>query len=445
MTPRRIAVVGAGMAAARFARRVHELAGPGAVDVVLYGAEPDRPYHRGLLPALLAGGYAGASLALPTGAATVHTATPVLALDPAARVLRTAAGATPAYDAVVLATGAEPILPPVRDLYRPAPRPVPAPATATASATASARHGADPGTLVAPAARHDTPPALKAGVHLLRTLADCRHLAADAAPGRTAVVVGGGALGTGTAHALAARGLRVQLVQRAPHLIPRHLDAPGAATVRRHLEAGGVRVHTGRTATALTGPDHVTGVGLDDGQVLPAELVLLACGARPRTALARAAGLAVRTGVVVDDRLATSAPGVYALGDCAEHRGTTGTDAETAFTQADVLAARLGGHDPAARPAAAAPARFRLSTAGGELDVASFGDPRGDAPHTDTVRLTDATRGTYKKLVLRGDALVGAILVGDLSAVGELTGAFERGESAPPDPLQLLITEGAPS
>ncbi|MEV4434878.1 FAD-dependent oxidoreductase [Streptomyces sp. NPDC049585] len=443
MTPRRIAVVGAGMAAARFARRLHELAAPGTVDVVLHGAEPDRPYHRGLLPALLAGGYADACLALPTGAATVHTATPVLALDPVARVLRTTAGATPAYDAVVLATGAEPILPPLHDLYRPPPRPVPA--MATASASLAARNGAGTGTLVAPAARHDAPPALKAGVHLLRTLADCRHLAAEALPGRTAVVVGGGALGTGTAHALGARGLRVQLVQRAPHLIPRHLDAPGAATVRRHLEAGGVRVHTGRTATALTGPDHVTGVRLDDGQVLPAELVLLACGARPRTALARAAGLAVRTGVVVDDRLATSAPGVYALGDCAEHRGTTDAGAETAFAQADVLAARLSGHDPAARLTAVPTARFRLSTAGGELDVASFGDPHGDAPHTDTVRLTDATRGTYRKLVLRGDALVGAVLVGDLGAVGELAGAFERGESAPPDPLQLLITEGAPS
>ncbi|MFI9202402.1 NAD(P)/FAD-dependent oxidoreductase [Streptomyces sp. NPDC053048] len=398
MSPRHIAVVGAGMAAARFAHQALSLAPPGELRVTLFGREPHAPYNRTLLTGTLAGGYAPAALTLPTGGAALRTRTEVTAVDPAARTLRTADGETVPYDALVLATGAEPVRPP----------------------------GRVPGK----------------GVHVLRTLADSAALTEDALRARRATVVGGGVLGVDTARALAERGLAVHLVHRASHLMERHLDEGAAATVRRRLEALGVTTHTGRTVSALLGGDRLTGLELDDGHRLPADLAVLACGATPRTGLARAAGLTVRTGIVVDDTLATSAPGVYAIGDCAEHRGTVHGRAEAAWAQADVLAARLSGARPDARHAGT-PHFLRLSA--GSLEIAALGDCAGGDTHTgtDTVRLTDATRGSYKKLVLRGDGLVGAVLVGDLGTVGDLTHAFERSEPLPPDPLHLLTTEGA--
>ncbi|MEU7133599.1 FAD-dependent oxidoreductase [Streptomyces sp. NPDC046261] len=437
MTPRtaplRIAVAGAGMAAARFAHQALSLAPPGALEVTLYGQEAHAPYNRTLLTGVLAGHRDPAAPTLPTGDAVLRTGTEVVAFDPAARTLRTATGESAGYDVLVLATGAEPRLPGIRNLHA-GPRPL-TPATGPDPAPRGAL-----GTRTRTATRPEAARPLKDGVHTLRTLADCARLAGDLPRARRAVVVGGGVLGVSAAQALAARGLPVHLVHQAPHLMERHLDAGAAATVRRGLEALGVRVHTGRVR-ALLGGDRVTGLETADGPLLETELAVLACGTRPRTRLARAAGLRVRTGVVVDDTLATSAPGVHAIGDCAEHRGTVHGRAEAAWDQADVLAARLSGARPDARYTGSA-ALLRLSA--GPLQALALGDHTGPAgPDADTVRLADATRGSYKKLVLRGSALLGALLVGDLATAPDLVHAFERNEPVPPDPLHLLTTEGA--
>ncbi|MEX2980510.1 NAD(P)/FAD-dependent oxidoreductase [Streptomyces sp. C36] len=415
MTPRRIAVAGAGMAAARFAHQALSLAGPGELEITLYGREPHAPYNRALLTGVLAGRYGPAAPGLPTGGAVVRAGTEVTALDPAARTLRTATGETARYDALVLATGAAPLPPP-----------------APAAPVADRRE-----TNGRPAERH-TP---RRGVHVLRSLADAARLTEDVPLARRATVVGGGALGVDAARVLAERGLPVRLVHRAPHLMNRHLDAGAAAVVRRGLEAAGVTVTTGHEVTALLGGRRVTGLAFADGGRHATDLVVFAQGVRPRTRLARAAGLTVRDGVVVDDTLATSAPGVYAIGDCAEHRGVVHGRAEAAWAQADVLAARLSGARPDARHAGS-PRYLRLSAGG--LQIAAIGDCTGDdGPHTDSVHLADATRGTYKKLLLRGDRLVGAVLVGDLTGVADLTAVHERGEPLPRDPLHLLTTEGA--
>ncbi|MFF4403383.1 NAD(P)/FAD-dependent oxidoreductase [Streptomyces sp. NPDC001404] len=388
MTARRIAVVGAGMAAARLARQLHFHAPDADLEITLYGQEPHAPYNRALLAGVLTGGYAPDTLALPAGGAAVRTGTEVVALDPAARTLRTAGGETAAYDTLVLATGAAPVLPPVSGLFAPGGR------------------------------------ALRPGVHVLRTLDDCAGTVRDVRAAGRAVVLGGGVLGVAAAQALASLGCAVRLVHRTPHLMERHLDAQAAAVVRRTLEAAGVDVLTGI---------HTMSVPED-------RPVLLACGARPRTGLARAAGLAVRTGVVVDDTLAASVPGVFAIGDCAEHRGTVHGRAEPAWDQADVLAALLSGARPQARYPGS-PARLRLSA--GPLQVAAFGDIAAPGPHTDTIRLSDATRGTFRSLALRDSRLVGAVLVGDLSTVGDLADAVAHGQPLPPDPLYLLTAASA--
>ncbi|MFE7313436.1 NAD(P)/FAD-dependent oxidoreductase [Streptomyces sp. NPDC057555] len=403
----RIAVVGAGMAAARFAERYHALGGSGRV--TLYGAEPRAPYNRVLLAHVLTGRYDAEALTLPSGDAVVRPGCEVVAVDTAARTLALADGRSAAYDELVLATGANPVLPPVRGLRRPDGR------------------------------------GLRDGVHALRTLADCARLAEDAVNAKRAVVVGGGVLGVSAARALAALGLEVEIVHQAPYLVERQLDAEAATALRGALRALGVEVYLGNRARALTEDGEVE---LANGYRLGTDLVVLACGVRPRTALAHAAGLAVGAGIVVDDALATSARHVHALGDCIQHRGTVHGLAEPAWEQADVLAARLSGAAPDARYPGSRPLA-RLSA--GPLEYAAFGEVHLDesAPGADpglaVVRLADATRGSYKKLVLRGDRLVGAILLGDLTTVGDLARALERDEPLPDHPLHLLTTLGAAS
>jgi assimilatory nitrate reductase electron transfer subunit len=419
MTPVRVAVVGAGMAAARLARQTLTQVRAGTMEFTLYGHEPYAPYNRALLAGVLDGRYSPDALALPTGGAAVVTGTEVVAVDPAARTLRTDTGESATYDVLVLATGANPVLPPIRHLH------------------STGAGGAD---VTGPPSGRE----LKDGVHAFRSLADCVRLAEAARGAKRAVVVGGGVLGVSAARALAALGIPVEVVHQAPHLMERHLDDEAGATVRRALEGMGAAVYTGNRARALHGESAVTGVALANGHILGCDLVVLACGVRPRTGLARAAGIEVRRGIVVDDTLATSAPGVYAIGDCTEHRGAVHGLTGPAWAQADTLAARLSGARPDARYTGAGVHGVARLTAGA-LEVAAFGevaDTDGDA-----LRLADGTRGaygSYKKLVMRGDRLVGAILVGDLAAVGELTRTYERGEPLPSRPLDLLTpAEGA--
>ncbi|MEZ0066580.1 assimilatory nitrate reductase electron transfer subunit [Streptacidiphilus sp. MAP12-20] len=412
---RHIAVVGAGMAAARFAERYRALGG--TARVTLYGAEPRAPYNRVLLADVLTGRYDAEAIALQVGDAELRPGSEAVGLDVGARTLTLADGSIEAWDELVLATGANPVLPPIRGLRRP-----------------------DGG-------------GLRDRVHALRTLADCARLAEDATQAKRAVVVGGGVLGVSVARALAALGVSVEIVHQGPHLIERQLDAQASAALRGGLRALGVEVYLGNRARALT----ATGaVELANGYRLDTDLTVLACGVRPRTALAHAAGLAVDVGVVIDDTLATSAAQVYAIGDCTQHRGTVHGLSGPAWDQADVLAARLSGADPDARYTGSRPLA-RLSA--GPLEYAAFGevdvdeDHAEDAPYRNAaaadpelhvLRLTDATRGSYKKLVMRGDRLVGAILFGDLATVGDLTRAYERDDLlSDRPPLHLLTSYGA--
>ncbi|MFJ8851830.1 NAD(P)/FAD-dependent oxidoreductase [Streptomyces sp. NPDC102437] len=407
---RRIAVAGAGMAAARFAQQYR--AHGGDAEVVLYGAEPRGPYNRVLLADVLTGRHDPEAIALPHGAGTiVRSGCEVVGLDPAERRLRLSGGESAGYDELVLATGANPVLPPLRGLHEP--------------------DGHKDGQ------RYGHKGRLKEGVHAFRTLADCARLAEEAAGAERAVVIGGGVLGVSAARALAALGLPVEIVHQAPYLIERHLDERAGNALRGHLAALGVETYPDNRARALRGGARVTGVELAGGHLLEADLVVLACGVRPRTGLADAAGITVRKGVVVDDRLAASESGVYAIGDCAEHRGTVHGLAGPAWEQADLLAARLAGVGEDVRYTGSRP-MTRLTA--GALEYAAFGEVGEDVPGTDVLRLSDPTRGSYKKLVLRDDRLVGGILLGDLAAAGDLARAYERDDPLPQDPLDLLTT-----
>ncbi|MFF1505889.1 NAD(P)/FAD-dependent oxidoreductase [Streptomyces sp. NPDC058326] len=388
----RIVVVGGGTAGARLAQRL---------PVTLLGEEPHAPYNRVLLADVLAGRYAPEVIALPEPREPVRLGVRAVRIDRAARTVECADGSLVGYDRLVLATGSNPVLPPLRGL-----------------------RGAE----------------LPEGVHAFRTLDDCLALRDRVRPGTRAVVIGGGLLGVSAARALAALGAEVVLTQQGERLMERQLDAHASALLREHVEDLGVEVHTECRVSGLRQRDGaVTAVELADGFVLDAQVVVLACGVRPRVALAREAGLDVGRGVLVDDELRTSDPYIHAVGDCAEHAGRVYGLAGPALEQADVLADLLTHVTPTTGYTGTR-ALTRLTLGGARpLDLAAFGEatPR---PGDDVVQLTDATRSAYRKVVVRGDRLVGGVLLGDLAAVGSLAQAWEGDEALPDAPLLHLLT-----
>ncbi|MGX1221753.1 NAD(P)/FAD-dependent oxidoreductase [Streptomyces sp. x-45] len=403
----RVVVIGAGLAGVTLARRLGELGTP----ALLVGDEEHRPYNRVLLAEVLAGRYGPEVIALPAPAGLLRGR--VTGVDRAGRTVRCADGSVIAYDTLVLATGSNAVLPPLRGLFTP---------------------------------DHELPE----GVHAFRTMDDCLGLSKAVRAGARAVVVGGGLLGVSAARALAVRGAQVVLAQQSERLMERQLDPAASALVRRHLEGLGVEVHTEcRVRDVRVVGGAVRSVELGDGYALGADLVVLACGVRPRVALAREAGLDVGKGVLVDDELRTSDPHIRAVGDCAEHAGRVYGLAAPALEQAQALAELLARDGAARYRGTRSLTRLTLTGPAGPFDgpdspfdLAAFGetDPR---PGDDVVQLADATRGTYRKVVVREDRLVGGVLVGELGTVGALARAWEGAEPLPSDggPLLHLLTQ----
>jgi assimilatory nitrate reductase electron transfer subunit len=427
----RVVVIGAGLAGVRLARRLGELGAAGdarsalsPVSVTLIGDEDHAPYNRVLLAEVLAGRYAPEVIALP--GVDRLTRAKVTGIDRVTRTVRCADGSVIAYDTLVLATGSNPVLPPLRGLFA--------------------------------EGRHELPE----GVHAFRTMDDCLGLSKAVGPGVRAVVIGGGLLGVSAARALASRGAQVVLAQQAERLMERQLDPAASRLVRRRLTDLGVEVHTEcRVRDVRSAGGAVRSVEMADGYTLDADLVVLTCGVRPRTGLAEEAGLAVHKGVLVDDELRTSDPRVRAVGDCAQHGGTVYGLATAALEQADFLAGSIAAEALSPRRAdTGAPARYtgtrsltRLTLVGdtalsgttpsglAPFDLAVFGET-DPLPGDDVIQLADATRGTYRKVVVRDDRLVGGVLVGELGTVGALARAWEGAEPLPSDgaPLLHLLT-----
>lgn len=398
----RVVVIGSGLAGVRLARRLGEF----GIPATLIGEEAHTPYNRVLLAEVLAGRYAPEVIALPAPAELTRGR--VVEIDREARAVRLADGTVIAYDTLVLATGSNPVLPPLRGLVDP-------------------MHPE----------RHEFPE----GVHAFRTMDDCLGLSEAVRAGARAVVIGGGLLGVSASRALALRGAQVVLAQQGERLMERQLDPSASTLVRRHLADLGVEVHTETRVRAVNSVGGtVRSVSLADGYALDVDLVVLACGVRPRAGLAQQAGLAVRKGVIVDKELRTSDPRIHAIGDCAQFEGTVYGLAAPALEQAEVLAELLAG-DPDSRYTGTR-ALTRLTLAGQNfLDLAAFGEPE-PRPGDDVIQLADATRGTYRKVVVRDDRLVGGVLIGELGTVGALARAWEGAEPLPANgaPLLHLLT-----
>ena len=380
---KRLVVVGHGMVGHRFLEAMVERDGLEQWEITVLGEEPRAAYDRVALSTYLAGTTAEELSLVPQGffdrdGLTLRTNARVTRIDRDARLVWLADGCTVGYDALVLATGSYPFVPPLP-------------------------HGRAVGSFV------------------YRTLKDLDHIRDYARDGRCGVVVGGGLLGLEAANALLALGLEAHVVEMAPRLMPLQVDDAGGATLQRHILEKGVTVHTGVQTEDVLIDDAgaVCGVAFSDGSELAADLVVFSAGVRPRDHLARACGLDVheRGGVLVDETCRTSDPAVFAIGEVAVAGGRVYGLVAPGYAMAEVAADRLLGGSGAFT---GADTSTKLKLMG--VDVASFGDAFGNADGALEVTYADSVAGIYKKLVVDrdGESLLGGILVGDASTYGEL-------------------------
>jgi len=366
-----LVIVGNGMATARLVDELSRRA-LGRYAIAVVGAEPRLAYNRVLLSSVLAKEVAPAEIELRsadwwrTRGVTLLYGRQAVSIDPSLRRLRLDGGATLPYTRLVLATGSQPI-------------------------------------------RLDAPGMGLAGVMTFRDLADVTAMEAAVARHRNVVVIGGGLLGLEAAYGLAIAGANVSVVHLMDRLMERQLDARAAAMLKHEVEGRGIAVHLNAQTTAIRGRGRVEAVTLEDGRNLAADLVVVAAGIRPSVDLARTADLDINRGIVVDDHLQTSRPGIFAIGECAEHGGVCYGLVEPAYEQARVLAERLAGAPAAYQGSAIA---TNLKVAG--VSVYSAGDFLGGAG-SEAIVFSDPGLGLYKKLVLRDGRLTGAVLFGDTS------------------------------
>jgi nitrite reductase (NADH) large subunit len=403
MSKRKLAIVGNGMGTCRL---LDELALRGATEhfeITVFGEEQGGAYNRILLGRVLAGEPPNAIVTKTPDWYDAHgirlvERTRVTRLDPTKKLVETADGRTRRYDLAVLSMGSQPLVPPLDGMNGPDGE-------------------------------------LRQGVFVYRTIGDCLRMRAHARPGDAAVVVGGGLLGLEAAKALSDRGLHVTVIQVSGHLMNAQLDLVGGEMLRRRIEEQGIFVRTGRTVESVYGDERPEGVVLDDGTRLAANAIVLACGVRPRVDVARASGIPVNRGIVVNDTLATEVPGVYAFGECAEHHGKTYGIVGPVWEQAAVLADVLSGKNPKARYRGSK-LYTRLKVAG--VDVASMGNIEPELESDELVQVVEERKNAYRKLIVRGDRLIGAMLVGHTAAAASLVQLFDRDDPMPHDPLEAL-------
>jgi nitrite reductase (NADH) large subunit len=400
-----VVIIGNGMVGHRFCERLVALDAEHVYQIVTFCEEPRSAYDRVNLTKYFEHRTA-ANLALaPPGwyeqnGISLFVSDRATEIDRTNRVVRSAGGREVPYDAVVLATGSAPFVPPVP--------------------------GID-----------------KTGVFVYRTIEDLERIMAYGQKVRKAAVIGGGLLGLEAAKACHDLGLETHVVEFATRLMPRQIDDTGSRVLVGKINALGVQVHLNKNTKEIRGNGKVEGMAFADGAELDVKMVVVSAGIKPRDELARACGLTVgpRGGIVVDDRLRTSDPDIFAIGEVALHGGMIYGLVAPGYDMAETVAANLTGQE---RTFTGADLSTKLKLMG--VDVASFGNCFADDKNARAITHEDPFRGSYKKLLfsLDGKRLLGGILVGDAAAYGELSMLAKSDQPLPLSPSDLLGTESAP-
>jgi nitrite reductase (NADH) large subunit len=369
----RLVVVGNGMAGIRTLEELLKIA-PDLYDVTVFGAEPHPNYNRILLSPVLAGEQTIDEIILnplswyAENGVTLHTGKKVIRVDRVKRVVVAEDGTEAPYDRLLLATGSNPFILPVpgKDLK---------------------------------------------GVISYRDIADTEAMIEAAKSYKKAVVIGGGLLGLEAANGLMLRGMDVTVVHIMPWLMERQLDDHAGKLLQKSLEARGIRFEIGAQTSELV-PDkdgRVMAVKFKDGREIPADLVVMAAGIRPNTTLAETMGLHCNRGIVVSDTLQTvTDPRIYAVGECAAHRGIAYGLVAPLFEQGKVCATHLAEFGIGRYSGSTTSTKLKVTG----IDLFSAGNFTG-GDGTEEIVLNDPWGGVYKKLVIKDDKLVGACLYGD--------------------------------
>ena len=372
-----VVIVGGGLAGTMAAKTLREL--DQDVGIEIFAEEPCPYYPRPNLVEFVAGRLPCEKLfAFPEGWAekqriVLHLGEKVARVRPADKTVETASGSSSRYDALLLATGARAAVPPVI--------------------------GAD-----------------RKGVFVLRTLADAQDLIEHLGTHRRVAVLGGGLLGLEIARAIRGREAEVDVIEFFDRLLPRQLDPQSAALLKGQIERSGISVRLGTVTKEILGNGGVRGLRFESGDELPADAVIIAAGIKPEIGPAVEAGLQVARGIVVDDRLRTSVPGIFAAGDVAEHRGRIYGIIPAAFEQARAAAYNMLGQD---KPYAGTMPFNTLKVAG--LYLTSVGEIDAAGPGYESLVRTVPEAGLYKKIVLQEGRLVGAIWMGTKKGASEIS------------------------
>jgi len=369
----KLVLVGNGMAGIRTLEELLRAA-PGLYDITVFGDELWPNYNRIMLSPVLAGEQTGEQIVLnprdwyTAHGVTLHTGKRIVKIDRKRRCVEAEDGTRADYDRLLIATGSRPFILPV-------------------------------------------PGAELPGVLGFRDMADVETMIHAASQYQHAVVIGGGLLGLEAANGLKARGMNVTVVHLASWLLERQLDETAARLLQQNLEARGLKfLLNTQTAAFTAGEDgRVATVKFKDGTYLPADLVIMAVGIRPNTALAESAGLFCERGLKVTDTLQTvTDPRIYAVGECVNHRGIAYGLVAPLFEQAKVAANHLAEHGVARYQGSLTSTKLKVTG----IDLFSAGDFSG-GPGTEALVYSDAAAGAYKKLVLKDNRLVGACIYGD--------------------------------
>ena len=414
----RLLVIGNGMAGARTVEQILDRGGSTLFEITMIGDEPYGNYNRIMLSHVLSGEAAvdDEDLILnpmswyTENGITLHVGDRAISLDRFAKTVVCESGRSVDYDVLIIATGSNTFFPNMDGLREPDGR-------------------------------------LARGVFGFRTIADTNGMLqmAQSRDDVTAVVIGGGLLGLEAAYGLRTQGLEVSVVHSPGHLMNQQLDERGGRVLRNKIESLGVGVHTSkRTTSVLRSADGaVTGVGFNDGTSLAADMIVVTAGIRPNVDFARGGGLVIERGIVVDDQLRCEDEGsIYAVGECCQHRGEVYGLVAPLWEQATVLADVLTGSNPAAAYHGSR-LTTKLKVAG--VDVASMGITAPERDDDEFVQFYEPRSGTYKSVIVRGNKLVGATLLGDISKANFLSQAFDEKVPLPDERISMLFDMGTPS
>ncbi|WP_179032867.1 nitrite reductase large subunit NirB [Paenibacillus kribbensis] len=381
---KKLVIVGNGMAGIKCVEEILDLE-PDQFQITIFGAEPRPGYNRVLLSKMLQDGSSFEHIVTHNWAwykengVRLYAGERVCGIDIAARTVETESGIKEPYDMLILATGSLPFIPSI-------------------------------------------PGARKQGVIAFRNVGDCETMAEYAKTYEKATVIGGGLLGLEAAQGLLNLGMEVEVVHNAQYLMNRQLDRAAAVLLQRELEQQGMRFHLAKKTVNIMGRNRAQGLMFSDGNRLETDLVVLAVGIRPNIELAQGSGLKVNHAIVVDDYMRTSIPGIYAVGECAEHRGISYGLVAPLYEQCKVLAKVICGRETA--PYEGSIPYAQLKVAG--IQVFSAGDIREEGNET-AVMEYDGIRGIYKKVMMRNSTVTGAILFGDTAESTSLLGMVRRG------------------